>query len=104
MSSTEPDQDARGENDVFVVIAISLMQNNGYLVELVQEKRLQKKSLKERWESHDNYYGDPDDLPSPFMSKMFLPPLNVPLTADEFARLNLRVGQLVRLAILPVGV
>ncbi len=94
---------AEQEAGVFVVVAISLLQDGEYLVELVPEERLRRKPLKERWELHDNFYGDPDALPS-FLSRKLLPPLSVPLSASEFSKLNLHVGEQVRLAIEPIGI
>jgi hypothetical protein len=91
------------ESDVFVITSISMMKDDEYFLELVQEKRLRKKSRKEIWEQRDNLYGDADDFSSPFFLGRFIPPLVLPLCANEFMKLNPRVGQVVKLQLTPVG-
>lgn len=108
MSST---QDSAGKDrtlqncgrEAFVVLSISLNRENGYLLELVPKSLLRKRTRKERWEEHDEYYGN-DEAYSPFMIRGGIAPICIPLSSVEFGELNPHVGMEVRLRVTPIGV
>ena len=96
--------DQNASRQVFVVVSISLVRNDEYLVELVPKKRLERKDRRERWRSHDEYFGDEEDRGSPLLYARMTPPVLVPLSAVEFGDLDPHVGMEVRLRVEPTGV
>ena len=95
--------DQNDSRQVFVVISLSLVRHDEYLVELVPKKRLERKDRKERWRSHDEYYADDEDGSSPLLYARMAPPVLIPLSAVEFGELDPRVGMEVRLRVEPAG-
>ncbi len=93
------ERDAR----TFVVLSISLVKPDEYLLELVQKSLLAKKTRRERWRAHDEYCGESEEIGSPFLSRIPAP-VFVPMCTSEFGDLDPHVGMEVKLQITPVGV
>lgn len=92
------------KNEGFLVRSISWVKDNEYLLELVPAKLLKKRTRKERWARHDEYYGDDEDLSPMFMLGRMAGPIMIPLSALEYGELSPRVGMQVRLQVTPVGI
>jgi len=93
------------ENDPYVIVSISLAGENRFLLELVEKGRFKPKSRSERWAARDSNFsglGEDESVPS-FLFGRSLIPITLQVTADEFNRLQLRVGQEVALKVVPVG-
>ena len=93
------------EDEPFVITTISLVGEDRYLVELVEKKRLKTKSRSEKWAARDSFcpgVDDDDNIP-PFLLGRSMIPITLQISAAEFNRLQLRIGQEVSLQVVPVG-
>ena len=89
----------------FVITSISLLSEGKFLVELVEKSRLSPKGRREKWAARDSYYPslDSDESVPTFLMGRSMIPITIQISAAEFARLQLHVGQEVLMCIVPVG-
>lgn len=93
------------ESEVYVITTISLVSEERYLIELIEKHRLVPKGRREKWEQRDAYFSgvdDDDQVPSFLVGRAMIP-LTVQVSAAEFTRLGLRIGQEVLLKVVPTG-
>jgi hypothetical protein len=93
------------ENEPYVITSISLVAQDKFLLELVEKSRLAPKGRREKWAERDSFYPgvDADDHVPSFLFGRSLVPITLQISAAEFNRLQLRIGQEVALNVVPIG-
>jgi hypothetical protein len=96
---------AQSEDEPYVITMISLVSEDRYLIELVERHRLMPKGRKKKWAARDSYFPgfDADENVPQFLFGRSMIPITIQITAAEFNRLQLRIGQEVTLQVVPVG-
>lgn len=89
------------DSEPYVITSISLATENRYLIEFIEKKRLRPKSRSERWAARDSLWDEDMHVP-PFLFGRSMIPITLTISAAEFNRLQLKIGQEVSLQIVPV--
>ncbi len=92
--------------ETFVILSIALVNEDRFLLELVEKRLILPRKREDRWRERDSIFPGTgtDENVSPYAFGRNMVPIVVPLSLAEFNALQPRVGQEISLRIDPVGI